>query len=331
MNIIRYLGLFFEIRRLVQGAEENSIEPNDCKKRLLDSGCDEKGYLLEENICINSDYIPSKPPKFSNTVYVGFLKWPRILDIDEGLNAIKVQLDDAVFQWADPRIKMNFNQIEKKGLVQPVSISPKKFLLLVASLDNECNSLIDEMDKVKIWTPNKLDIKGVLSSKIYDSKNPLGIHEFGIRFSDPLNKSEPLIYMKTKIIVTIECKFDYRKYPIDNQKCGLKFASRSLKRLNPILDDPLGICDRSFVVYEQHGFHVSSSCTNCSDAGVDFFLERDITTYLLQHYLPSAIIVLVSQTSFVIPLSATPGRISLVVTLFLALTNIFINEQVKLK
>ena len=39
-------------------------------------------------------------------------------------------------------------------------------------------------------------------------------------------------------------------------------------------------------------------------------------------------IVTISQTSFVIPLSALARRIGLVITQFLALTNIFINEQV---
>ena len=62
--------------------------------------------------------------------------------------------------------------------------------------------------------------------------------------------------------------------------------------------------------------------------GVDFFVDRSITKYLCQYYLPSAIIVFVSQISFVIPISALPGRIGLVVNQFLALTNIFINELV---
>ena len=324
MNL-RVILTFFMIHGLAQGEEGKSIEPYDCKGRLLDSGCDEKGSLLDENVCINSDYMPSKPPKFSTTVHVGFLKWPRILDIDEGLKTIKVQLDDAIFQWEDARVKINFNHIEKKKLVRPILPPPKPFLLLKVPLGNICTYLIDEMGRTMIWTPEQLHIKNFISSKIDNSRNPWGILEFGIRFSDPFNESEPLINLRIKLIVTIECRFNYRKYPIDSQKCGLRFASDSLKRLIPVLSDPLGICSQSNEGYEVNGFHVSSAC---SDAGVDFFLERDITVDLFQHYLPSAIIVLVSQTSFVIPLSATPGRIGLVVTLFLALTNIFMNQQV---
>ena len=81
---------------------------------------------------------------------------------------------------------------------------------------------MDEMGKVKIWTPEQLHINGYISSKSDDSRNPLGILEFGLRFSVPFNKSEPLMFLRTKLILTIECRFNYKKYPIDSQKCGLR-------------------------------------------------------------------------------------------------------------
>ena len=40
-------------------------------------------------------------------------------------------------------------------------------------------------------------------------------------------------------------------------------------------------------------------------------------------------IVVVAQISFIIPMSAIPGRVALVVTQFLTLTNIFIHEMVR--
>ena len=330
MNLIVYVILSLRMYSVVKGEEETSIKPYNCTKLLLDAGCDEGGHLIVENVCINSSYPPSKPPKFSTTVHVGFLNWPRILDIDEGLSAIKLRLDDAVFQWEDTRIKINFNQMKKQRCYRPQPSLTKPFTILNVPLENMCNSLIDENDHFKIWTPKQYRIEGFLSSQIDDTKNPLSINDIGIRLSDPFNKSNPLIAIRTSFIVTIECKFDYKNYPIDTQKCGLRFASDKLNRTYPILDDPYGICNKSNELYEQNGFHVSAACPNGSNAGVDFYFKRDFNTYLLQHYLPSAIIVLVSQSSFVIPLSATPGRISLVVTLFLALTNIFINEQVRI-
>ena len=63
--------------------------------------------------------------------------------------------------------------------------------------------------------------------------------------------------------------------------------------------------------------------------GFKIKLERIIQPYLLQYYIPCATIVLVSMISFLIPLTAIPGRVALVVTLFLTLTNIFTAEMVR--
>lgn len=323
MNLIQYLAVFFKICSLVKADEKELAQPLNCTKLKLDAGCDEEGKLLENGVCINSDYLPTKSPNFSTTVHVGFLQWPTISDIDEELGTIKLRIQDAIFEWEDSRVKIDLNQIEKDKLVPPPLILPIPFYLYFVPLENKCSSLIDENDRFELWTPEQIHVEKLVSSKKDDSRNPWGINEFGIHFSNPLNKSNPLINVKTNFVITVECKFNYTSYPSDTQTCGLRFASDNLNRFNPVLVDPIGTCNKSNEVYEQNGFQVSSVCKNGSYAGVDFFLERDITTYLLQHYLPSAIIVLVSQTSFVIPLSALPGRISLVVTLFLALTNIF--------
>ena len=111
MNLLLVFLTFFMIHGSVKGEKEKSIGPYNCTRHLLDSGCDEKGSLLEENVCVNSDYTPSKPSKYSTTVHLGFFKWPRILDIDEGSKTINVQIDDGILQWEDPRVQVNFNQI----------------------------------------------------------------------------------------------------------------------------------------------------------------------------------------------------------------------------
>ena len=121
---------------------------------------------------------------------------------------------------------------------------------------------------------------------------------------------------------------------MDTQKCSLRIYSYKMQPLNLIFYDISGIGNEPEPTYERNGFLISSTCVNQTDQqneiGIDFSLKRNINKYLFQYYLPSAIIVIVSQTSFFIPLSAIPGRIGLVVTQFLALTNIFINEQVML-
>ena len=62
--------------------------------------------------------------------------------------------------------------------------------------------------------------------------------------------------------------------------------------------------------------------------GVSVDAKRQVSKYILQYYLPAITIVIASSVSFIIPLSAMPGRVALVVTQFLTLTNIFIHQMV---
>jgi hypothetical protein len=65
------------------------------------------------------------------------------------------------------------------------------------------------------------------------------------------------------------------------------------------------------------------------DFGFDKILKRVVQPYMFQYYLPCAAIVVISQISFIIPIFAIPGRVPLVVTQFLTLTNIFISQMVR--
>ena len=62
--------------------------------------------------------------------------------------------------------------------------------------------------------------------------------------------------------------------------------------------------------------------------GFDIVIKRRPSKYIFQYFLPSCAIVGASSFSFIIPLSAIPGRVALLVTQFLTLTNIFINSMV---
>jgi hypothetical protein len=62
--------------------------------------------------------------------------------------------------------------------------------------------------------------------------------------------------------------------------------------------------------------------------GFEVELKRRMNPFVMKYYLPSAGIVFVSQISFLISPSQLPGRVALLVTLFLVLTNIFTRQQV---
>ena len=51
--------------------------------------------------------------------------------------------------------------------------------------------------------------------------------------------------------------------------------------------------------------------------------------YMMKYYIPTMAVVLVSEIGFVIPLTAIPGRVALLVTQFLTLVNLFIYQMVR--
>ena len=64
---------------------------------------------------------------------------------------------------------------------------------------------------------------------------------------------------------------------------------------------------------------------NYSVYGLEIHLSRCVSPYLLNVYLPTAIFVVMSWVSFLIPTDVVPARIVLLVTLCLVIINTFNN------
>ena len=64
---------------------------------------------------------------------------------------------------------------------------------------------------------------------------------------------------------------------------------------------------------------------NYSVYGMEIKLSRCVSPYLLNVYLPTAIFVVMSWVSFLIPTDVVPARIVLLVTLCLVIINTFNN------
>ena len=331
MNLFIFLVILFKFYSLKGETEMNNTH-DLCTKRLVSAGCNDGGSLLEDNVCVNADYQNHIPPYSLTDVGIKFLQWPQIIEIDERKSTITVDAIKMANSWSDPRVHINLRDLETEKLLKPPD-AVKDIRLLRLTFQNVCNSFKDG-HSIKIWTPQDqgFHIKGQLGMKADIGVGIWGILNTEILFTVPINQSRPLITTLMKFKVNIQCKFDYVGYPMDKQKCSLTFGSSTISRLNLKMDDAKEICQTTKKSYERNGFFVSASCfyevKEQYGVGINFFLDRVITKYLCQYYLPSAIIVFVSQISFVIPISALPGRISLVVTQFLTLTTIFMNEQV---
>ena len=62
---------------------------------------------------------------------------------------------------------------------------------------------------------------------------------------------------------------------------------------------------------------------NYSVAGFEMILQRKMSFYIVTYYLPSGLFVVVSWISFLVNPEVIPGRMTLLVTIFLVLINIF--------
>ena len=137
---------------------------------------------------------------------------------------------------------------------------------------------------------------------------------------------------------TVSCNFDFSNYPLDDQNCNFRMV---LYDVNVTFYDHL-FMDNGFPAQkdiEMQGFKITKTLAGSvyieldsflpySVFGIEFKIKRIIKPYVMQYYAPCLTIVMVSFLSFVVPISATPGRIGLVVTQFLTLTTIFIHQKV---
>ena len=76
-------------------------------------------------------------------------------------------------------------------------------------------------------------------------------------------------------------------------------------------------------IHEIHRVLIYGDLGNFSITGIEINFKRHSVKYLYVYYLPSGLFVVVSWVSFLVPPEIIPGRMAMLVTLFLVLTNIF--------
>merc|ERR1719245_2845961 len=146
------------------------------------------------------------------------------------------------------------------------------------------------------------------------------------------------INYELNVHITISCQMNFDDYPLDAHACQFQVGSyydtqevvmckahfiydenrqRSLQHLIQIEELP----SRFKTVRLPSGVY--------SAAGFQVKLQRKQMQFVVQVYLPSAMFVIVSWVSFLVKPEVVPGRMAMLVTLFLVLINIFnsVREQ----
>ena len=274
------------------GCEQGFVAVNYQNNKPVKGACVPIGY--------DANQIPH--PDSAATVYLS-IHHQKLLSVDDAENTITFDIKVSDI-WSDHRI--------------------------IIALDNNHSyiKLSPDIKLPEVWLPTAFEFAQVKLFK--PTLHPFVYTELRFFFDNRISSDTTILNLTLESRTTLYCNFEFQKFPFDTQICDVSTVTRDPDRLQLWLYDP----DHSLYPsknYESCGFDVSTYFRNSTNGvGFDIKLERLILPYMLQYYLPCMSIVLVSFVSFIVPLSASPGRIGLIVTQFLTLTNIFIHQIVSL-
>ena len=328
MNISTQTGPFFifvGIIVLIRITEGNYVNEK-AKEMVKQSGCPfvSTNQLLVRNVCLLPDYQPNELPKNSEgkvNIQINLHK-AFILEVDELRNRLTLKIVQFL-KWYDPRIKTNYSAIDDPSGIIWLSQNNVQQIwhpdqdMYTEDLE-EWKSLYDPSLYRKVVVLPHYDL-GEINDYVRDT-NLDDDYE-----GEKHEKDTPTHLGGLKAWrATILCIFDFSSYPLDTQRCT--FTQFGVIGMNITLNTA---GEPSEWTQKVAGFNVAieNVGSNGNDSiGFDITLKRIVQPYLYQYYLPCISIVVVAQVSFIIPLNAIPGRVALVATQFLTLTNIFIHQ-----
>ena len=306
-------------------AESNGIFTLD-QQNEFDCNQTESWEKLEVNfkeikgVCIMNNYQKNEPPmKTGLTPLLVLDHITKISSINEKTKTIELDIKMR-FMWEDTRIKALFSNYLDFHRLPPIKKDDSSFLWAPVTEIQDLKSLNFLNDPIKFnW------VLLFMSSPIY----PMF----------PLNTT--LIHTMIEWHVTVSCDFDFSNYPLDDQTCWMEiwlydsnvtyvdqpFGERSQVSENATTAHGFEVVKRSRPTLQEY---IQGTTIGYGNFGYNIEMKRITRPYLYQYYLPCASIVVASHLSFIVPISATPGRIALVVTQFLTLTNLFINQKVNI-
>ena len=321
----KLLVLLFSLL-LISGCEGFEVN-GKIKEMVKEAGCpfESTKQLLVRNVCLLPDYQSNELPKDQRgrvDVHINLHK-AFILEVDELRNRLTIKIVQFM-KWFDPRIKTNYSAItDPSGIIWLSQSNVQQIWhpdqdMYTEDLE-EWKSLYDPSLYRKIVILPHYDI-GEINDYVRDTDNDEDDYDGEKHDEDIPTHLGGLKAWRA----TILCIFDFSSYPLDTQRCT--FTQFGVVGMNITLNQA---GESSEWNQKVAGFKVAIENVGAlgnDSIGFDITLKRIVQPYLYQYYLPCCSIVVVSQVSFIIPLSAIPGRVALVATQFLTLTNIFIHQ-----
>ena len=277
------------------------------------------GQLLATGVCVRDDYQKHFPPEDGTTKVYSTIAKHEVRQVDA--KKMTLSLDFILtMQWLDSRIYTNLPNEKSKG--GGITLGP---------------TAIEQ-----IWSPD-LRILNRQSFKAKDEWASLittriltGTDIYHLEGTKNTNhaRSVPTVEMKYDVKTTVYCKgWSYRKYPMDDQTCKVAFGSASASSIFILHQESAShnnTDDHRAANFDMKIEYFDKNETDGSNqVGIKITMDRVTTSFILKYYVPCIAIVLVSEIGFIIPVTAIPGRVGLLVTQFLTLINLFIHQMVR--
>jgi len=193
------------------------------------------------------------------------------------------------------------------------------------------NENTEEAETLKhLWKPN-LEIYGLEDFRTHKILGEMA----GLR----ITKSKFIKY-DTKVTVEISCQMDFTQYPFDQHVCTFQVGSyfydiNSMTCSSELFDPSVESDYRERSLQHRVGWAnltsekgvVRLTSGNYAACGFEILLHRKHEPLVYQVYIPCILFVTVSWISFIIDPKVVPGRMSLLVILFLVIINVFNNVK----
>ena len=288
-----------------------------------------KGKEIKD-ACMKSDYYPRDPPgDKGNDQVLMLVDDVKIVNVDELSKTMTIDLKaDSI--WEDDRIMVNYNANKSYIDLEPLT---KESMSELWTPYDYAPIMIHDMKKLSyIFDPITMHI-GLCRSDFL-------MQWYGISNIYPTNIS--LTWLSIAWRLTLSCPFDFSNFPFDIHTCPLRITFDNMNIIWQRLNDSTFMKNTA----QQHSdsFSIKTILAPSeiikdpfiehhyqTTLGFDIAITRLTSKYIFQYYIPCCAIVTTASFSFIIPFSAIPGIVALLVTQFLTLTNIFINLVVSIR
>ncbi|XP_047487839.1 glycine receptor subunit beta-type 4-like [Penaeus chinensis] len=145
-----------------------------------------------------------------------------------------------------------------------------------------------------------------------------------------INPSGEILYM-LRLKLVFACMMELSKFPLDSQVCTMEIASfsKTMKELNLSWksDAPIKMYKNMRMPQFEMEEIVPTTCQESFQIGnysclvAEFRMRRSIGFHLVQSYLPTTLIVVISWVSFWMDVDSVPGRTTLGVTTLLTVSS----------